>query len=149
MSRLLKQPGWERRLVAWAEYTVGQPFKWGVTDCASLVADAIHAMTLSLTGQHAKSGVRGYSTRLGARRADVKTGGIRQHLRSLGLREVDVRFCQQGDIIVTPRKTTREMEHAMVVVSGMLLDSRETEGSAVRWAPLSEARVPGSVALRI
>ena len=149
MTRLLKQPGWERRLVAWAEYTVGQPFRWGVTDCATLAANAIHAMTLSRSGQRVTHGVRGYSTRLGARRADIKSGGISAHLLSMGLHPVDVRFAQQGDILVTPRRTTREMEHAMVVVSGMLLDSRESEGSAVRWAPLSEARVPGAIALRL
>lgn len=41
----LRQRGWEIALAAWADDVVGKPYTWGQTDCLSLAASAILAMT--------------------------------------------------------------------------------------------------------
>lgn len=144
-SRLLRQPGWERRLVQWASYSAGQPFEWGVTDCAQLALNAIRAMTIPDEWQPLAD-VRHYATRLGALRAAKQSGGIKAHLARLGLREVRLRYLQQGDIVVVPASKGNALEEASVWVSGRLLTA--VEGHGVYWAGRPVTDSP-AIAMRV
>ena len=137
---LVRQPGWERRLVAWAESVAGAAFEWGVVDCAQLAIGAIEAMTLTRIG----ADVRPYSSRFGALRAMVDSGGVIATLSRIGLRDVDVQYAQQGDIIVAPPWDGNALEDASILVSGQLL--AVVEDGAVHW---TEGWNAGAVAMRV
>ncbi len=137
---LIRQPGWERRLVAWAECTVGRPFAWGTADCAVLAAEAIAAITAQ-PDLHAGAlrGVRPYSSRFGALRSMRETGCASVRLYGMGLRQVAIPYLQHGDLVVS-LSPGEALEDVSVVVSGRLLGVPHGEGSVVQWYAIESAR---------
>lgn len=106
--------GWDTRLVAFEREVLGEPFRWGKTDCGSLV----RGVWTALYGEDAPSPeVRDYDTRFGALRAHVESGGIEAALREHGAREVDLRYAQGGDVVVEPPSDEEPMGGAGVVVA--------------------------------
>lgn len=131
MPRLRKQPAWERRLIAFAESLIGQPYRWGETDCASLALRSIETMAKRPGVVADRLGVEWYGSQVSALRVFSALGGIRAALAALGMTEHPVRYAQQGDIIVLPGTEGHPVESCAVVVSGRFLTSIEARG--VYW----------------
>lgn len=89
-------PNWDVALHFWAAEVVGKPYVWGSTDCGSLVRSALVAMY----GQDV-TGIE-YATKAEALRVHAETGGVEAVLRGIGATDVDIRFAQQGDILIEP-----------------------------------------------
>ncbi len=100
---------WDVRLFRWADRVVGQPFKWGVTDCGMIVRTGHIAMC----GEDS-FGWPPYKTKLGATKARKQVGGIPKALRT-ACHEVGRRFAQSGDIVLIRHKG----EYGMGIVVGL------------------------------
>lgn len=83
---------WEARLHQWATGLEGQPFRWGETDCASLLLGALHAMSPDPLGLPRWHDARS------ARRARPHSADAL--LRSAGLTVVSPPYIQPGDLAV-------------------------------------------------
>lgn len=103
---------WDLELLRWQRSVLGAPFAWGVTDCGSLVRGACR----TLYGRDRFEEVRPYSSRFGALRAHVETGGIASVLLGEGAREVGLGFARQGDVLVEPPTDANPMGGAGVIV---------------------------------
>ena len=104
---------WDVDLEQWAAGLIGAPFRWGVTDCASLV----------IKGQRLIYGVDvfrvpKYKSKAKALRTLVDVKSLRVVLKSYA-RQVGRRFLQAGDIVLV-RKGCSELE-----TDGLLLVVRD------------------------
>ena len=92
---------WDTALFQWASARIGQPFKWGETDCAMLALEAHDVVT----GDALAPLYRGrWTSEREARRF------MRQHdidllrrLRAAGSVDVVINFQQRGDLILAPQ----------------------------------------------
>ena len=100
---------WDVRLFHWADTVVGEPFKWGVTDCATLVT-AAHVVMYGVDVFKWPT----YKSLKGAMTAKAKVGGIRKALKK-DCTQVGIKFARTGDIVLIKH----EGEDGMGVVVGM------------------------------
>lgn len=133
---------WDVALITWATSVIGQPFKWGQTDCASLVRTACEVMYAA----DLFPDVGRYDTHAGAMRALAYTGGVRQSLRLVGATIQDVKYAQTGDIVLGPGHAGEPTESAFVVIGKVMLVTNM--GMRVDLAPVSAA-MPGSDVMRL
>lgn len=142
---MIRVRNWDLELLRWRRSILGEPFAWGETDCGSLVRGA----TRTLYGRDPFQGVRTYTSRFGALRAHVETGGIEDAVRAAGGEEVGLGFARQGDVLVEPPTEERPMGGAGVVVAGEVVVC--PEGEAVTTTPMRalRAREPDVRALRL
>lgn len=85
---------WDVRLFHWADSVVGEPFKWGITDCGSIIRAGHVAMFCEDIFRWPT-----YKSLKGAMSAKRKVGGIPKALEKACTR-VGVRFAQTGDIVL-------------------------------------------------
>lgn len=113
MDRL---PNCDTRLVDFAGDVVGEDFKWGTTDCASLVRRGLTAMM----GKDVwKKHVRIWKTRRGALTAS-KNMEPKHVLEASGAVEVGAKFAWSGDVAIGKNSD----DHDMVQVA-LLLPARK------------------------
>lgn len=125
---------WDIRLVEWCDDVQGEPFEWGATDCASLVAGALEAMyDQDLVGDTLPS----YDSEEEAREAHEDTGGPSTVLRALGCEEIALNFARQGDVIIGVGEEAG-MEGCAVVVASEFVVASEKRG--VERRPLRALR---------
>ncbi len=84
---------WDTRLVTWAERVRGQPFKWGETDCGSLVKQAYEIIKGEPIGWSAWKG------KAGALRWVSKSGGLPAALAKVAS-PVGRGFARSGDVVL-------------------------------------------------
>ena len=107
---------WDSRLVEYAKKVVGQEFKWGSTDCASLVRRGLTA----IMGEDVwKRAVGTWKTRRGAVSVSDRTD-YEEALKASGAVEVGLHYAWSGDVALGPS----EDEHGMIQV-GLLLPTRK------------------------
>lgn len=112
---------WDVALVAWANAQAGEPYRWGATDCASLVRQA----ATILFGRDPWPDVR-YDTALDAARVLVARGPVSAHLEAIGARPVAPRFAQSGDVLILPDDAQREL--VSLVVADAILEATPERG---------------------
>lgn len=123
---------WDTKLLAWAVARDGAPFRWGRTDCGTLVVRAHRIMF----GRRALGQLPQYDSLREARAAAAATGGVEAVLRAAGAVEVLQNFWQQGDVIVEHDLDERGFPASYVIVAGHALGSNIELG--VRLVPLRE-----------
>ena len=84
---------WDTRLVTWAERVRGQPFKWGETDCGSLVKQVYKIIKGKRIGWSAWNG------KTGALRWVSKAGGLPEALARVAS-PVGRGFARSGDVVL-------------------------------------------------
>lgn len=92
--------GWEEALAHAIERHGAMPFAWGVSDCFTLSADCI----LAVTGEDRLAAWRRYTTELGAARV-LRNGGMEtvEDLFARHFEDVPPSMAQRGDIGVIER----------------------------------------------
>ncbi len=114
---------WDSRLVELAREVVGEPFEWGVTDCASLVRRALKVMY----GRDVWKGHVGeWKTLRGAVGVNGRTDR-QEALRSSGAVEVAKSYAWSGDVALG----ASEDDHGMLQVA-VLLPTRKAMTSTPR-----------------
>lgn len=147
MSTICRQPGWEARLVALADFLRGQRFCWGRTDCAQIAFQAFDALVnapIGLTAAYRHQ----YASRASALRFQRRYHIDAAHvLRESGCIEVEPAYAQRGDILVGWKDG---FACAHVVLGERVLSSHPDRGvfqTSVRellaWPGLVGLRVPG------
>lgn len=107
----------------------GQPFKWGVRDCARLAA-----FHLRLMGYQVKMPPSGsYGSLLGARKALAKAGydDLPAALDALGLRRIPPAAAAVGDLIQWPSENELAALGVVLGNGRMLAYHPEAKGAAV------------------
>lgn len=130
---------WDRLLVEWADRLIGKPFRWGVTDCGSLVREAVRVMT----GQPFAADVF-YENGIQAARVWRRTGGTLAYLLDAGARIVAAEDLRHGDLVILPG---RPFCGAFVYIRGRFLSS-EAAG-AVNWFALSPEALASATVARV
>ena len=98
---MIRADNWPEILARFIDERRAIPFAWGHNDCCLFAADWIRAAC----GMDLAEDVRGqYSTALGAARLLKRYGGVRGLIRQrgdiLGMRSIDSRAVQRGDLVV-------------------------------------------------
>jgi hypothetical protein len=107
---------WDRRLVEFVAVVVGQPFKWGETDCVSLVRRGLQLM---FDEDVWKGHVGEWKTRRGAITVSGKTD-YENALLTSGAVEVGYHYGTSGDVALGPQ----EDEHGMLQMA-LLVPTRK------------------------
>lgn len=119
-----RRPDWDVRLVRLQDDVLGEPFRWGETDCASIVRRALAAMYPE--GEvPLPSAPPEYEDRRGAGRAYVESGGVAAMLEAGGAERVDLNFARQGDVLVGLAEQGGFPGGAVVVEEHFLVASEE------------------------
>ena len=114
-----RTPNWDVALVEYASVMQGRPFKYGSTDCGTLVRDALRVMY----GKDMLRGMGSYRTLKAARKVSRSVGSVPDYLKDrLGCERIRRNFVQAGDIVVLPGEDMR-MPQLAVVVGGKLMVS--------------------------
>ena len=92
----MRRDDWEQRLHAYASEKAGKSFRWGSTDCGSLVRGAASAM---YPGKPLGKFLA-YRGRNGAEKTLDAIGGPSVRLEASGALQVPLTFAQAGDIIL-------------------------------------------------
>lgn len=97
MELLTRLPDWEDRLAAYLAAKAGEPFAWGVNDCALFACGAIEAMT----GDHPGARFAGtYDDAKGAAKVLRLVGeGTLAKTFSSSFPEVSPGMAQRGDVV--------------------------------------------------
>ena len=126
---------WPRRLDAALALACGPggEFKWGRTDCAMRVGDAIKAMT----GEDPFKDWRGkYSTRAGGVKLAKKRGfagfidALAGELEAFGCEEIKPAFAARGDVVLFSENGVETV--GVVDLSGRLVHVPNEQGGEVR-----------------
>lgn len=97
----LRRVNWDVEIATLARDLVGQPFRWGLTDCGSLIRAGIRRMYED--GDELVDGIPTYENKADALRIIGKAGGFRKIFEEhLGAVPVRRSFLQAGDLIVLP-----------------------------------------------
>jgi hypothetical protein len=94
----MRRPDWEERLHEYANSKAGNVFRWGSTDCGSLVRGAVRAM---YTGNPLGS-IPPYKRRDAAGKTLEAIGGTEARLQESGATRAPAAFAQAGDILIMP-----------------------------------------------
>ncbi len=137
-------PNWDVELVRFAGDMQGRPFRYGSTDCGTLVRGALKAMY----GKDVLRGMGSYRLLRDARKLAKSVGPIPEYLKvTLGCKRIRRNFVQAGDIVVLPGED-RRLPQLGVVVGGKLMVSDVELG--VQIVPLPTGHWPrGSTILRV
>lgn len=88
---------WPERLDALVRARADWPFVWGVNDCCTFAADAVHA----ITGREPMGTLRQrYQSAFAALGLTQELGGLRAAVTSVLGQPVDPAFCTVGDILL-------------------------------------------------
>lgn len=128
----MRVENWDLALFRWLKKKLGKPFRWGRTDCASLVKGAAKAMY----GRNVFGDVAPWSSLRTAKEALDAVDSIPAVLVSQGATRVRRAFTQSGDIAYTPGIDDDGLPRLAVVWSGKALVS--TLGDGVRIVPLAD-----------
>jgi hypothetical protein len=109
----MRQPGWEFRLVAYANSQVGRPFVWGETDCYSLVREALECVYDADLLPHIIYTSKAKATT--AARAFPQPGAA---LSDFGAVRVPLPNAQSGDVLLMPGDDGLGLPRFAVVVDG-------------------------------
>ena len=115
---------WDIRLFCWGESVRGLPFRWGATDCASLVIDSMEVMY----GVDVFPDVDRWRSLRKAVRVLHDVGSIADLFRTSGAVQVPVAFAQSGDIVCACGLDDDGLPRLGVVVNGAVIYSRKDEG---------------------
>lgn len=107
---------WDRRLVEFAATVVGRPFKWGQTDCASIVR---RGLTQVFSQDVWKGHVGEWKTKRGALGVSGRTEP-QEALRASGAVEVGKHYAWSGDVALGDSVD----DHGMLQVA-LLLPTRK------------------------
>ena len=118
---------WDLALVEWAESVRGQPYEWGVTDCATLVMDACAAMY----GREMFPEVKRWTTCKTAVRRLKVVGSMEDVLIAKGAEEIQPNFLQGGDIAIELRDEVSRLGGAYVFVRPYFFTSTPEDGVLV------------------
>lgn len=91
-------PNWDVALLQWAASVIGRPYRWGETDCGTLVREAHRLMY----GEDLVPQVKPYRTKRQALNRHTSTGGVRSLLLELGAHDVPIALAQSGDVLCEP-----------------------------------------------
>jgi hypothetical protein len=93
---------WSVNLGLLAEEVVGAEFKWGVTDCVTMLRRALEAMY----GEDIAAPYIdvAYTTKTGATRAYNKMGGYEGIIEKVGCKEIPARLAKDGDFALFKRE---------------------------------------------
>lgn len=91
---------WEERLGEYVSAKVGKSFRWGSTDCGSLVRGAAKAMCNGARNQLGP--VQPYRSRTAAVKSLEHIGAPSAHLEASDAVSVPLQFAQPGDILIMP-----------------------------------------------
>lgn len=120
---------WDVELVHYANSVLGESFKWGRTDCFSVVRNGLRAMY----GRDLFRGVGTYRTTAKAKAFHKAHAGI--PLKEYGFKKIARNFCQAGDVIIWPNMDPRGFPQFGIVVGGKILVSKEGMGPQVIALP--------------
>lgn len=121
MERSIKQrlPNWNYKLWEFGQEIIGQPFAWGVTDCAAIARKALITMYgEDLIGPHTNTS---YTTKTGATRAFNKLGSFAGIAIDAGAAEIPIKLARDGDFMVFPRSGT--YDNVTTKIGGMWIVS--------------------------
>jgi hypothetical protein len=143
MVRLMRFHDWERRLLDWAEASVGQPFVWGVTDCHALALAALDVMYGGSVRPIPTSPVWSNPTVALRLYREWNPAGF---LPLLGATVRPLGYVQRGDLVLEPIPEQGHFHPVLVALgAGRFLTSAPEE--PVRIAPLVEVN-PAATAWR-
>ena len=129
----LRLPDWAPRLVAYVNSVNGCGFKWGTTDCGTLMRGALRAQF----GKDLLRGIGSYRTKASALKVAREIGPVGAFLESRGFTSVLPNFAQSGDVVLFVA-TERDHPPIGVAVTGRLLLSNPEEGVGLVRLPLGE-----------
>lgn len=115
---------WDLALFHWSEGVVGKPFRWGETDCATLVMDAMVVMY----GRDIFPKVPRWKSLRKAVRVLHKVLDIADLFREAGAVTVPMTFAQSGDVLCAPGLDADSLPRLGVVVNGHALISQRKTG---------------------
>jgi hypothetical protein len=121
-----RRPDWQERLVQWATPLRGTAFRWGVTDCGSLVRGTL----VALYGDPAEAALPRYQDARGAARVRQTVVSIEDELWRWGGMPVSRALAAAGDVVLE-RPASGELESAGVVLEGHVLVADATLGVTV------------------
>jgi len=122
---VVRRRDWEERLHAFANAKSGKAFRWGSTDCGSLVRGAMHA---THTGKPLGT-IEPYRGRDAAERTLEAMGGTTLRLEASGATQVALPFTQPGDVLVLPGHDGNGLPRMGVVLNrGRVLTSLPGHG---------------------
>jgi hypothetical protein len=126
MSVFRRLPDWHERLTAWATPLRGTAFRWGVTDCGSLVRGSL----VALYGDAADAALPRYQDARGAARVRQTVGSIEDELWRWCAMPVRRSQATPGDIVLESARHA-ELEAAGVVLDEHVLVADATLGVTV------------------
>lgn len=138
-----RAPLWRQAVREYAEEVNGEVFRWGETDCASIVRGALCAM---YAGHDFWTHV--YGAKNGARRILKKRGGWDALLTSSGLLRVLANHAQEGDVVLTIDDDG--VDSVGIIVGGRVLTAHHDEG--VIWSQRPDGHIyrpPGGSAVGV
>lgn len=111
---MTRHPDWEERLHAYAGQKHGKGFRWGSTDCASLVKGAVTSMYPGTP----LGDVPAYRRREAAEEALASVGGVATCLETAGASRVVLGLVQAGDVLILPGHDGSGLPRLGVVLNG-------------------------------
>lgn len=129
---------WDHALITWARSQQGRSFRWGRTDCATLVRRA-HQVMFS---RDVFGAIPRWKTLREAKRVLAATGGVAATLEQLGALRYTRAFAQVGDIAVAAGEDGLPSSAVILGTSALV----STQRGGVRIVPLAELD-PGAVDL--
>lgn len=144
----MRHRDWDMRLHRAVDELVGEPFRWGETDCASVVIRAVEAIyppdDVPLPRDQPS-----YDDEGAALRAHAETGGVGPALEAEGAERVPLAFARSGDVLVG-LDPQGGVPGAAVVVGPRYVVASERDGVVERrLRDLREAGGDGVTALRL
>ena len=134
-------PDWHFRLVAYAQANRGRPFRWGTTDCYSIVRGALDVV---YDADVLPAAI--YSRQAAALRVAQSFKDIPGALEELGAQPVAMPFAQAGDLLLIPGKDELGLPRFGVIADGrghvltsdvadgvVVVDATEIPAESVAW----------------
>jgi hypothetical protein len=121
---MIREENWDIRLFHWGNSVVGKPFRWGVTDCASLVIDAMEVMY----GVDVFPGVERWRSLRKAVRVLRDVGSLGDFFEDSGGVQVPLAFAQSGDIVLASGLDNDNLPRMGVICNGTVIYSKRDRG---------------------
>jgi len=120
----MRVENWDTKLFGWGESVKGRKFRWGSTDCASLVIASMEVMY----GVDVFPDVDRWRSIRKAVRVLHDVGSIAKLFAASGATQVGARFVQSGDILCAPGLDDDGFPRLGVMVNGWVVYSKKEEG---------------------